>query len=330
MRTIVIAGGLLAASVCARAEAQPFIVDFAQPTLDRWMYPFNFTPGTRSSMSTFAALGSPDFDNRDGQVLIGFDTIGLIPTGEGPNRYRIDRAVVRIGIDQDRAIRYDPTYDPFVTYLNADDPEFVPDADAGRSIELYGVGYRNDFTAETFLETSPFANTDATYRGTRNVFPTDFIEGQRMDISNNVDQRFDPTPFAVGQMDLEPGALVPFDTDVTFTIDLENPDAVAYLQESLDEGRLRLAINSLHPAVQQGGVFASFLSKEALFGSELAARLELEVTISSPADFNGDGVVDGADLGTLLGQWGSDGPADLNGDGVVDGADLGTLLGQWG
>lgn len=51
------------------------------------------------------------------------------------------------------------------------------------------------------------------------------------------------------------------------------------------------------------------------------------------ADFNCDGVVDGDDLGTLLGYWGpclQPCPADLNGDGVVDGNDLGTLLGLWG
>ncbi|MBM4112736.1 MAG: hypothetical protein FJ253_05085 [Phycisphaerae bacterium] len=49
-------------------------------------------------------------------------------------------------------------------------------------------------------------------------------------------------------------------------------------------------------------------------------------------DLNGDGGVDGDDLGTLLGQWGACAgcPADLNGDGVVDGDDLGELLGNWG
>jgi len=47
-------------------------------------------------------------------------------------------------------------------------------------------------------------------------------------------------------------------------------------------------------------------------------------------DLNGDGVVDGADLGLLLGAWGGSGAADLNGDGVIDGADLGLLLGAWG
>jgi uncharacterized membrane protein len=48
-------------------------------------------------------------------------------------------------------------------------------------------------------------------------------------------------------------------------------------------------------------------------------------------DLNGDGVVDGADLGMLLGAWDSSDPAaDLDGSGLVDGADLGLLLANWG
>ena len=50
---------------------------------------------------------------------------------------------------------------------------------------------------------------------------------------------------------------------------------------------------------------------------------------SNPADLNGDGAVDGIDLGILLSQWGTDGTADLNDDGIVDGIDLGQLLGAW-
>lgn len=46
-------------------------------------------------------------------------------------------------------------------------------------------------------------------------------------------------------------------------------------------------------------------------------------------DFNGDGVVDGSDLGLLLGDWGGT-EFDLNDDGAVDGSDLGILLGAWG
>ena len=51
-------------------------------------------------------------------------------------------------------------------------------------------------------------------------------------------------------------------------------------------------------------------------------------------DLNGDGVVDGADMGLLLAMWGvcadpGNCPADLNGDGVVNGADIGLLLVGW-
>jgi hypothetical protein len=312
------------------AVAQPIVANFPQPVLDRWVYPFNFSPGVRGSFSSFGALGEPDFDNRDGQILIGFDTAGQVPAGEGVDRYQITSAVVRIGIDQGGLIEYDPTYDDYVTYLDPLDPDFVADGDIGRPIELYGVGYRNDFTDATFLETSPFGDNSVTNRNVRNAFASDFLGGVRSNISNNVDSGFDPIPFAVGQTSLTPGDFIPLDEDVVFTIDLSNPDAVLYLQQALDAGRLRLMISSLHGAVEQGGVFASFYAKEALFGSELAARLELEVTIGAPADLNGDGVVDGADLGLLLGAWGQAGATDLNGDGTTDGADLGLLLGAWG
>jgi len=51
-----------------------------------------------------------------------------------------------------------------------------------------------------------------------------------------------------------------------------------------------------------------------------------------PADLNQDGVVNGADLGLMLGSWGPcpGCSADLNQDGIVNGADLGLLLGSWG
>lgn len=51
-----------------------------------------------------------------------------------------------------------------------------------------------------------------------------------------------------------------------------------------------------------------------------------------PADLSADGVVDGADLGLLLEEWGASvgSPADLTGDQMVDGADLGMMLGAWG
>ena len=51
-----------------------------------------------------------------------------------------------------------------------------------------------------------------------------------------------------------------------------------------------------------------------------------------PGDFNGDGMVDGADFGFILAAWGTCGgcPEDLNGDGEVNGADVGLVLSVWG
>jgi len=62
----------------------------------------------------------------------------------------------------------------------------------------------------------------------------------------------------------------------------------------------------------------------------LASACEWPGKPGNPADLNGDGSVDGVDLGVLLGNWGGSGPADLSGDGTVDGVDLGILLGNWG
>jgi len=50
-----------------------------------------------------------------------------------------------------------------------------------------------------------------------------------------------------------------------------------------------------------------------------------------PTDINRDGLINGGDLGLLLGAWStSSATADINGDGNVDGADLGILLAAWG
>ena len=48
-----------------------------------------------------------------------------------------------------------------------------------------------------------------------------------------------------------------------------------------------------------------------------------------PADFDGDGDVDTADLLHLLGAWGTPN-GDVDGDGDTDTADLLALLGAWG
>ena len=59
----------------------------------------------------------------------------------------------------------------------------------------------------------------------------------------------------------------------------------------------------------------------------------LIVETPCPADINGDGVVNFADLNALLGSFGDSGdalPADVNGDGVVNFADLNAVLTAFG
>ena len=63
----------------------------------------------------------------------------------------------------------------------------------------------------------------------------------------------------------------------------------------------------------------------------------LSTTIVAPAprvgDFDGNGIVNGADLGILLAVWGPvtcGSQYDLNGDCIVNGADLGAFLADWG
>jgi 1,4-alpha-glucan branching enzyme len=51
----------------------------------------------------------------------------------------------------------------------------------------------------------------------------------------------------------------------------------------------------------------------------------------NPADVNGDGQINGADLAAVLGAWGSGSVfADINDDGTVNAADLGAILAAWG
>ncbi|MCP4835939.1 MAG: carbohydrate-binding protein [Phycisphaera sp.] len=49
----------------------------------------------------------------------------------------------------------------------------------------------------------------------------------------------------------------------------------------------------------------------------------------NPADLNGDGEINGGDLGLLLAAWGEPDPGDLDGDGIVAGGDLGLMLAEF-
>ena len=54
------------------------------------------------------------------------------------------------------------------------------------------------------------------------------------------------------------------------------------------------------------------------------------VCVADLAPAGGDGLVNGADLGVVLSQWGGNGSADLDHNGIVNGADMAIVLAAWG
>ncbi|MDA0660638.1 MAG: PEP-CTERM sorting domain-containing protein [Planctomycetota bacterium] len=60
--------------------------------------------------------------------------------------------------------------------------------------------------------------------------------------------------------------------------------------------------------------------------------LTSKATAGNPADVNGDGGVDGADLGILFNNWGpatANTPGNFDGSGEVDGADIAFVYNNW-
>jgi hypothetical protein len=75
--------------------------------------------------------------------------------------------------------------------------------------------------------------------------------------------------------------------------------------------------------------FKSFPGGPAQQDSATASFTYVEA--ACPGDIDGNGVINGGDLGMLLLDWGSDAArSDIDGNGIVNGADVGLLLLAWG
>ncbi len=336
-RAFLVSAAIAAAATGARAEVINAV--FPTPTLDRWMYPFNSTPGTRPVISTFGSTpGATDFDSRDGQMLVGFNTAAQIPISQGSG-LTVTRATLLVEVANDLIFQYDDTTDPWQCFVATSDPSWRADVDVGQPVECFGVGFRNGWSPQTFQENTAFApaGTNVLAPGVRNAFAASIDgNGALIDVSQSPRQRFDPKVFGTGKLaGLAPGSLVAIGSTMRFELDVSDPGVQAYLQTGIDSGRVLLALASLTFVQQQAGQFPAFIAKENVYvqlGLALPARLEIDVRTGSNcalADIDCDGHVNGSDLGLLLGNWGSPGPGDLNGDGNTDGTDLGILLGEW-
>lgn len=306
------------------------------PAADRWNYGFNQTPGTRPAASIFGYTGDLyDFDERDGQIVLRFDTGDQIPTGEGRDNYQIDLIEVDIVLAEPLPGGLDTTADDWRTYLPAGSPGAIPDQDPGRPIELFATGYRNGVTASTWTEETPFSPVGPFGFGVRNAFAAELGPKGPLDVSNSITDEFTPTPLAVGTSPgAADGASIPEGGVIRFTFDAEDPRVANWIGDQLDAGRLTLSISSLIEASEQGGDFAEFYMKEnplVVVDVRAAASLRIVGSIGAACnglgDLNNDCLIDGADVGMMLSAWGTDDPkADLDGSGNVDGADFGILL----
>lgn len=341
LAAIALTAGLTGATATpATAAGGPAEAVWETPQLDRWFYPFNTTPGTRATMSLFGTTGDPLFDDRDGQVLLRWDTTDLVPPGLGPGSYRVLSLRVTLTNATDGTVLYDETVDPWTAYLPEDDPEATPD-DPGSPLELFGVAGRNGFDPLTFPENGPYTPGDPIGTDIRNLYSVVFDAGGRaVSVDNNVRDGFTPTPWAVGRIDgLAAGDPIPAEAVFTFDVDLDLPGVQQEFARQLDAGRVVVLLSSLQRVVQQGGDFVTGFAKESVqvqIGLVDAATLTLvwePVTAPPcPADVDGSGSVDFSDLLAVLAAFGpcAGCPADVDGSGSVDFTDLLTVLADFG
>ncbi|MGB0715488.1 MAG: hypothetical protein ACPGXK_06400 [Phycisphaerae bacterium] len=297
-----------------RGLAATIEFDFDTPSDDRWHYPFNATPGFRTTGSCFGAVGTVDFSNRDGVILIAWDTSAQIPPGQGAENYDLDSIQVTLTAQANDNITptwpIDTSVDEWFTYdLNGDglnnadgiergqpgdtDGEST-DTDAGRPIELFGVAFGPTTSEAAWNEFTPYEGDGPPPNiEPRDPYPFVYQDGtsEILRVEEHVDglyneafgvTQFTPTPWSIGvPSGYTPGAqTTPF--DVTFNIDLSlsDGDVRGYFQNQLNNGRLIVAVTSLREVVQQGPVSGvpSFYLKEGILLDVGAKAAALKVT----------------------------------------------------
>jgi len=72
-----------------------------------------------------------------------------------------------------------------------------------------------------------------------------------------------------------------------------------------------------------------YVEKILQIGVPYTQEWTYSIEIQPYGDIDGDGFINGSDLGMLFAGWGMDGETDLNKDGTTDGLDLGIILTNW-
>lgn len=285
-------------SVGETVSAQPFRLAPERPDIDRWMYPFNSTPGTRPVAAVFSTFGDESgVDTRHGQFILAWNTGPSIPPGLPTDRYLVRSARLTVTVTRGDVFVNDSTADPYGSLLFPDNPDYQPDPDPGRPLELFGTGFRNGFTPASFLANSPFGGAAT---GRRNAFAAGFApDGQWVDVGNNVGKTnalfpsFPTRPFAIGAIpDVSAGQPVPAGARIVFDLDLTDPLVLGYVRSSLREGLLWTTVTWLGGSEGFVGAptFPELATAENLLHEP--PRLEIEGSVVRETDADEDHLPD--------------------------------------
>lgn len=330
-----LAGCALILSGAVSTSAQPFSLQSATADIARWVYPFNASPGSRPSASTFAAFGSiGSFDTRDGQYLLGWNTSNSIPAGMGARNYLIRRARVTLTISRDLAYAYSGTLRDYRTYFPTNDPRYLATTNAGSPVELFGAGFRGGYTALTFPQDGPFRSSGSAYYTNRNAYAACFdTNGMFVDVSNNVGDDgtnevanpFEVAPFAIGQTtNVIEGQLMPVGSKLTFDLNLGDPLIYGYVQQALNDGGVRFVAASLLAANFFSGSpnYPDFYTPfSAIADPSEYPLLDLEgAVVRTNLDNDGDGLPDDWEQ-FHFGSLTNNATTDADGDGLSNAAE---------
>lgn len=293
MRTSALLATLLVLSLAAPASAE--IVN-RSADFDRWNYPFNGTPGTRTSSPVFGAVGEESFDDFDGQFLIGFNTATAgVPTSLPAGKSLKINSVTVTATHTAGSFIYDSTADAYTSYLDPSDPNYTADTDSGRPLELWGAGVRNGYTSLGFGATVPggsvfeegdiFGFGDPTTTGIRNAFAYDPNFG---DVSNLIkNEYFSASPWAVGTTDsVAPGAAVlqgvpgkSAGSTFSFDLDLSRPEVLGYVLDGIADGGLFFTIASLYETEQGGSGNPNFFTRDSFDPAKIAPTITINFEV---------------------------------------------------
>lgn len=346
--------------------------DFLTPTDDRWQYPFNFSGGGRSTASCFSSLGTGNpsftgFNDRDGVLIVAWNTTAEIPAGQGAASYDIESIRVTVTNEPGATWATDLSPDEWFTFdvnndatINGDGiPRGQPgdtdgessDVDTGRALELLGTGFGPVYNSTNWSENSTYVGGRETGNLPRDPFPFVYQDGTGavLHCEDNVKglhnpglESFTPTAWAVGMpQGYTPGSqTTAFDIVFDVNLNLANGAVRSYFQEQLNAGRVFAYISCLADTQQFGspqGV-PSLYSKEAVqqgIQGAKAPKLTIVLRTGITGDLDGNGCVNLNDLTALLAHFGmtngatlADGDTDSDGD--VDLSDLAALLGNFG